>query len=76
MSRYTIVYGVRLVPEDTVSALEDGTIKLADGSNANVTLHTVDGTIPQLRRALDRSLDAFFDLLPGAEADDKETFGE
>ena len=76
MSRYTIVYGVRLVPEDTVAGLEDGTIKLNDGSQANVTLHTVDGTIPQLRRALDRSLDAFFDLLPGAQADDQEHFGE
>jgi hypothetical protein len=76
MSRYTIVYGVRLVPEGTVAGLEDGTIKLIDGSTANVTLHTVDGTIPQLRRALDRSLDAFFDLLPGAEADDLERFGE
>lgn len=76
MSRYTIVYGVRLVPEGTVAGLEDGTITLNDGSTANVTLHTVDGTIPQLRRALDRSLDAFFDLLPGAEADDLERFGE
>ena len=76
MSRYTIVYGVRLVPEGTVSALEDGTIRQSDGSRANVTLHTVDGTIPQLRRALDRSLDAFFDLLPGAEADDKDAFGD
>jgi hypothetical protein len=76
MSRYTIVYGVRLVPEGTAAGLEDGTITLNDGSTANVTLHTVDGTIPQLRRALDRSLDAFFDLLPGAEADDVERFGE
>ena len=76
MSRYTIVYGVRLVPEGTVAGLEDGTINLNDASTANVTLHTVDGTIPQLRRALDRSLDAFFDLLPGAEADDVERFGE
>ena len=76
MSRYTIVYGVRLVPEGTVAGLEGGTIRLADASTANVTLHTVDGTIPQLRRALDRSLDAFFDLLPGAEADDVERFGE
>ena len=76
MSRYTIVYGVRLVPEGTVAGLEDGTINLNDASTANVTLHTVDGTIPQLRRALDRSLDAFFDLLPGAEADDLERFGE
>jgi len=76
MARYTIVYGVRLVPEESVAGLEDGKIRLADGSTGNVTLHTVDGTTPQLRRALDRSLDAFFDLLPGAEADDKDTFGE
>ena len=76
MSRYTIVYGVRLVPEGSVAGLGDGKITSADGTTANVTLHTVDGTIPQLRRALDRSLDAFFDLLPGAEADDIETFGE
>ena len=65
-----------VVPEGSVGGLEDGTVKLTDGSAANVTLHTVDGTIPQLRRALDRSLDAFFDLLPGAEADDVERFGE
>jgi hypothetical protein len=76
MSRYTIVYGVRLVAEGSVAELDDGKISMADGSTANVTLHTVDGTIPQLRRALDRSLDAFFDLLPGAEADDIDAFGE
>ena len=51
-------------------------MKLADGSNAGLTLHTFDGTIPQLRRSLDRSLDAFFDLLPGAEDEDVEKFGE
>jgi hypothetical protein len=67
MARYTIVYGVRLVPEGSVAELTDGTIKLTDGTTANVTLHTIDGTIPQLRRALDRSLDAFFDLVPGEQ---------
>lgn len=76
MSRYTLVYGVRLVPEHAVTALEGATLTLADGSTAQVTLHTIDGTIPQLRRALDRSLDAFFDLLPGAEADDLEQFAD
>jgi len=76
MARYTLVYGVRLVPEGSAAGFEDGKIRMADGSTANVTLHTVDGTIPQLRRALDRSLDAFFDLLPGAEDEDLETFGE
>jgi hypothetical protein len=76
MSRYTLVYGVRLVPEGSVTGLDDGRIRLADGSTAAVTLHTVDGTIPQLRRALDRSFDAFFDLLPGADSDDLERFGD
>jgi hypothetical protein len=76
MSRYTLVYGVRLVPEGSMTGLEDARLTLADGSVAGVTLHTIDGTIPQLRRALDRSLDAFFDLLPGAEEQDVETFGE
>src|SRR5437868_770269 len=61
MARYTLVYGVRLIPEGTLKAVEDARLNLADGSDAGLTLHTFDGTIPQLRRALDRSLDAFFD---------------
>ena len=76
MARYTLVYGIRLVPEGSLAGSADATLTLADGSTAGLTLHTIDGTIPQLRRALDRSLDAFFDLLPGAEADDVEVFGD
>ena len=76
MSRYTLVYGVRLIPEGTLKGLDDAKLTLADGSTAAVTLHTIDGTIPQLRRALDRSLDAFFDLLPGADDEDLERFGD
>jgi hypothetical protein len=76
MSRYTLVYGLRLVPEGTVTGVDDAAIVLADGTRAGVTLHTLDGTIPQLRRSLDRSLDAFFDLLPGASDDDLERFGD
>ena len=76
MARYTLVYGVRLVPEGSLKGVEEATLKIADGSTAGLTLHTIDGTIPQLRRALDRSLDAFFDLLPGADEEDLERFGE
>ena len=73
MSRYTLVYGIRLVPEGIGDRrLRTRTLTLADGTTAGLTLHTIDGTIPQLRRALDRSLDAFFDLLPGADEDDLE----
>ena len=76
MARYTLVYGIRLIPERSVIAVEDARITLADGSSAGLTLHTIDGTIPQLRRALDRSLDAFFDLLPGADEEDLEKFAD
>jgi hypothetical protein len=76
MARYTLVYGVRLVPEGSIRGLDDAKLTLGDGSQAGVTLHTINGTIPQLRRALDRSLDAFFDLLPGAEDEDVENFGD
>ena len=76
MARYTLVYGLRLIPEGSLKALDDATITLADGSKAGVTLHTFDGTIPQLRRSLDLSLDAFFDLLPGADDEDLEKFAD
>ena len=76
MARYTLVYGLRLIPEGTMKDLSSATLTLADGTTAHVTLHTIDGTIPQLRRGLDRSLDAFFDLLPGADEDDLETFAD
>ena len=76
MARYTLVYGVRLIPGGSLKGVEEGTLELTDGSSAGLTLHTFDGTIPQLRRSLDRSLDAFFDLLPGAEEEDLEKFGD
>ena len=72
MARYTLVYGVRLVPEGSVVGADEGRLTLSDGSNAGLTLHTIDGTIPQLRRAMDRSLDAFFELLPGAADEDRD----
>ena len=76
MARYTLVYGIRLIPEGTLESVHETTLQLADGSTAGLTLHTFDGTIPQLRRSLDCSLDAFFDLLPGAEDEDVEKFGD
>ena len=72
MARYTLVYGVRLVPEGSLTGADEGRLTLNDGSQTGLTLHTIDGTIPQLRRALDRSLDAFFEILPGATDEDRE----
>jgi hypothetical protein len=74
MARYTLVYGLRLVPEGTLQGADGARLKLKDGTTAGLTLHTIDGTIPQLRRALDRSLDAFFDFLPGATDEDRREY--
>jgi hypothetical protein len=76
MARYTLVYGIRLVPENTLVNANHVQLTLKDGETAGLTLHTIDGTIPQLRRALDRSLDAFFELLPGASAEDQKDFDD
>jgi len=76
MARYTLVYGVRIVPEGTLVDVNEGRLTLKDGETAGLTLHTIDGTIPQLRRALDRSLDAFFDFLPGVSEEDKRDFDD
>jgi len=76
MARYTLVYGIRLVPEGSLKSTGDARLQMADGDEAGLTLHTIDGTIPQLRRALDRSLDAFFEFLPGASDDDRAQFDD
>src|SRR5439155_68983 len=55
MARYTLVYGVRLIPEGSLESVDEATLKLAGGSTTGLTLHTFDGTIPQLRRSLARS---------------------
>ena len=75
MARYTLVYGIRLVPEGTLLGAEEPRLRLKDGE-AGLTLHTIDGTIPQLRRALDRSLDAFFEFLPGVTDEDRRDFDD
>lgn len=74
MARYTLVYGLRLIPEGTLVEVEEVNLRLRDGKTAGLTLHTIDGTIPQLRRALDRSLDAFFEVLPGVSDEDRCDF--
>jgi len=76
MARYTLVYGIRLVPEGTLVQTDDARLTLKSGEAAGLTLHTIDGTIPQLRRALDRSLDAFFEFLPGASLEDQKDFDD
>jgi hypothetical protein len=76
MARYTLVYGLRLVPEGTLVNAAEVQLTLTSGETAGLTLHTIDGTIPQLRRALDRSLEAYFEFLPGVTEEDRRDFDD
>ena len=76
MARYTLVYGIRLVPDGALVGADEVRLRLHGNETAGLTLHTIDGTVPQLRRALDRSLDAFFELLPGASDEDRRDFDD
>jgi hypothetical protein len=64
MANLTLVYGMRLLPEGEVTGLEEGTIRLKNGREAHVTLHTIEGSREDIERQLKQSVDAFFDFYP------------
>jgi hypothetical protein len=64
MANLTLVYGLRLLPEGEVVGIEDATLKLANGHQAHVTMHTLEGSREEIETQLKRSLEAFFDFYP------------
>jgi hypothetical protein len=60
----TLVYGLRLLPEGEVKQVTDATLKLANGNEAHVTMHVLEGSREEIEAQLKRSLDAFFDFYP------------
>jgi ribosomal 50S subunit-associated protein YjgA (DUF615 family) len=64
MANLTLIYGMRLLPEGEVTEINDATLKLANGHEAHVTMHVIEGSREQIERQLKQSLDAFFDFYP------------
>lgn len=64
MANLTLVYGLRLLPADEVAEIQDATLKLSNGNEAHVTMHTIEGSRAEIEAQLKRSLDAFFDFYP------------
>ena len=64
MANLTLVYGLRLLPEGEVTEIQDATLKLANGHQAHVTMHMIEGSLEEIEIQLKRSLDAFFDFYP------------
>jgi hypothetical protein len=64
MANLTLVYGLRLLPEGEVKEVNDATLKLANGNEARVTMHVLEGSREEIEAQLKQSLDAFFDFYP------------
>lgn len=64
MANLTLIYGLRLLPEGEVTEIHDATLKLANGHEAQVTMHSIEGSRQEIERQLKRSLDAFFEFYP------------
>jgi hypothetical protein len=64
MANLTLVYGMRLLPEGEVKEIQDATLKLANGNDAHVTMHVLEGSREEIEAQLKQSLDAFFDFYP------------
>jgi hypothetical protein len=64
MANLTLIYGLRLLPEGEVAEIQDATLKLANGHQAHVTMHMIEGSREEIEVQLKRSLEAFFDFYP------------
>ena len=64
MANLTLIYGLRLLPEGEVTEIQDATLKLANGHEAHVTMHVLEGSREEIEKQLKQSLDAFFDFYP------------
>jgi hypothetical protein len=64
MANLTLIYGMRLLPEGEVAQVQDATLKLANGHEAHVTMHVLEGSREQIENQLRMSIDAFFDFYP------------
>jgi hypothetical protein len=64
MANLTLVYGMRLLPSDEVAEVGTATIKLKNGRDARVTMHTLEGSKQEIEKQLKTSLAAFFDIYP------------
>jgi hypothetical protein len=62
MKKLTLIYGMRLIDEEEIAAVENAQVLMEDGQTRQVTLHTIDGTKEQIKEQLLQSIDAFFEI--------------
>jgi hypothetical protein len=64
MADLVLVYGMRLLPADEVVGVEAAPVKLKNGNEARVTMHSLEGSRESIESQLRNSIEAFFDFYP------------
>ena len=64
MAKLTLVYGMRLFPEDELGEVGDAVVTLKDGRKSRVTMHLIEGSKEQIEETLRQSVEAFFEMYP------------
>lgn len=62
MKKLTLIYGLRLIDDEEIAAVENAQVLMEDGQTRQVTLHTIEGTKEQIKEQLLQSIDAFFEI--------------
>lgn len=64
MANLVLVYGMRLLPAEEISAVQAAPVTLKNGNEAQVTMHILEGSREQIEAQLKLSVEAFFDFYP------------
>ncbi len=64
MAKLALVYGMRLLPAEELSEVQEAVIQLKGGRTARVTMHLIEGSKEEIERTLQQSIEAFFEMYP------------
>jgi hypothetical protein len=64
MADLVLVYGMKLLPAEEVSAVQPAQVTLHNGNTSPVTMHVLAGSRESIESQLRHSIDAFFDFYP------------
>jgi len=64
MAKLALVYGMRLLPAEDLSEVNDASVVLKNGRTARVTLHLIEGSKEEIETTFRQSIEAFFDMYP------------
>lgn len=64
MAKLALVYGMRLFPAEELAEVKEASVMLRSGQPARVTMHLLEGSLEEIRRQFEQSVNAFFEFYP------------